>query len=588
MSVTNTRVLRFFLKHVHPYRFTEAGILLSIAFAEIATVITVPWFYKQFFDLLAHTKGTPTAETMTALLHIIAILAGLKGIGWLGWRISGFLTCFLQPRDMVDLSYTCLENLLSHSHQFFTNNFAGALVKRVNRLTRAFETVADNLQFRIIPLLISTIGIVTVIFWRSTALGWASVLFVTLFISINLWYVHARMKYVIQRAAKDSEVTGVLSDAMSNSHTVQLFNGQTHEISLFKRVSEEWREIMALTWRMGEWNFAIQALLTVGIEICVIYISLRRWEQGLLTVGDFALFQGYLISLNGKLWDFTKMLKGFYEAFADAREMIEIIDTPHEVRDKKRAKHLQIKKATIQFQGVTFSYHQLKNILSHLNLKIHPHEKVAFVGPSGAGKSTITKLLFRFFDIQKGKVLIDDQDISAVTLQSLRESLALVPQEPVLFHRSLLDNIRYGRLDATDDEVIDAAKRAHCHEFIGQLPQGYNTFVGERGVKLSGGERQRVAIARAILKDAPILVLDEATSSLDSESEYLIQEALKELMKQKTVIVIAHRLSTIMQMDRIIVLQHGTVVDSGTHTDLVGRPGVYKTLWDIQAGGFLP
>ena len=588
MSVTNTRVLRLFWQHTYPYRFVEGGILFSIAVGETAANIVAPWFFKKFFDTLTQAGGNPSEAVLMSLFHFLIIIASLKAISWLGWRISGFLTCFLQPRVMVDLSYTAFENLLFHSHQFFTNSFSGALVKRVSRLVRAFETIMDKIQFDILPLLIVTIGTVTTIFLRSTTLGWAVLAYIALYLGANLWYVQMRMRFVVQRAAKDSEVTGILADALSNSHTIQQFNGYRQEFRLFRKVSEEWRSITALTWRMNEWNMAIQAALTTSIEIVIIYVSLRHWQQGLLTIGDFVLFQGLLIAINGKLWNFSKVLKGFYEAFADAQEMIEILDTPHEVKDKRRAKNLQLKKAKISFQNVTFSYHHLKHILDQFNLEIRPHEKIALVGPSGAGKSTITKILFRFFDIQEGKILIDGQDISAITLESLRNAIALVPQEPSLFHRSLMNNIRYGRLEATDEEVIDAAKRARCHEFISSLPLGYDTFVGERGVKLSGGERQRVAIARAILKNAPILVLDEATSSLDSASEYLIQEALHELMKQKTVIVIAHRLSTIMQMDRIIVLQEGKVVDTGTHKELLARTGVYKTLWDIQAGGFLP
>jgi ATP-binding cassette subfamily B protein len=268
--------------------------------------------------------------------------------------------------------------------------------------------------------------------------------------------------------------------------------------------------------------------------------------------------------------------------------MVELMALPHGIIDRSGAKALKVKKGALAFEGESFKYPTGQTVLKYLDLTIKPGEKVALVGPSGAGKSTIVKILFRFYDLTKGRILIDGQDIAKVTQDSLRDAISLVPQEPILFHRTLKENIRYGRPEASDEEVVLAAKQAHCHDFISGLEKGYETYVGERGVKLSGGERQRVAIARAILKNAPILVLDEATSSLDSESEHLIQDALQTLMQGKTVIVIAHRLSTIMQMDRIIVLEDGAVADTGTHHELLKTEGgLYKKLWQLQAGGFL-
>jgi ABC-type multidrug transport system fused ATPase/permease subunit len=267
--------------------------------------------------------------------------------------------------------------------------------------------------------------------------------------------------------------------------------------------------------------------------------------------------------------------------------MVDTMETPLEIKDKKSAKKLKVKDGELWFDDVQFSFNDNTEVLRNFNLTIAPGEKIALVGPSGAGKTTVTKLLLRLYDVKKGGIHIDKQNIASVTQDSLREAIGFVPQEPILFHRSLMENIRYGRRDASDKEVVEAAKKAHCHEFIDKLPQKYETFVGERGVKLSGGERQRVAIARVILKNAPILVLDEATSSLDSESEALIQDALEVLMQGKTVVVIAHRLSTIMKMDRIVVMQAGSIVAQGTHLELINRRGLYQKLWSIQAGGFL-
>jgi ABC-type multidrug transport system fused ATPase/permease subunit len=294
------------------------------------------------------------------------------------------------------------------------------------------------------------------------------------------------------------------------------------------------------------------------------------------------------LSALDQLWNFGNNLRRTYESFADATEMVDIMNEPREVVDAPDAAPLAPRDGTIEFKDATFAFQDGKPVLEHLNLRIGGHQKVALVGPSGAGKTTITKLILRFYDLTGGSIEIDGQDIAKVSQDSLRAAIAFVPQEPVLFHRSLMENIRYGRRDATDEEVIEAAKQAHCYEFIMATRYGFETFVGERGIKLSGGERQRIAIARAILKDAPILILDEATSSLDSESEALIQDALARLMEGKTVIAIAHRLSTVMRMDRIIVVEGGAVAMDGTHDELLAHEGgLYQKLWEIQAGGFI-
>ncbi|MFC1787975.1 ABC transporter ATP-binding protein, partial [Patescibacteria group bacterium] len=374
---------------------------------------------------------------------------------------------------------------------------------------------------------------------------------------------------------------------ITNNSTIKLFVGQEYEKSVFRKVTQKYRRLQVFTWGIGETVEAIQTALMIGIEFVIMVIGIRLWSQGLLTIGDFAMFQGYLVMIFGRFWFLGRIIRFTYEALADATEMVEILETPHEIIDSRSAKPLVVKKGQIEFKDVVFSYNKTRKVLDKFTITIKAGEKVALVGPSGAGKSTIVKLLFRFHDLNQGKILIDDQKISQVTQDSLRSQITMVPQDPVLFHRTLMENIRYGQREATDQEVFDAAKKARCHQFISDLSEQYETYVGERGIKLSGGERQRVAIARAILANRPIMVLDEATSSLDSESESLIQDALKELMKDKTVIVIAHRLSTILEMDRIIVVDQGQVVDQGTHQELLKKPGIYQTLWEIQAGGFI-
>jgi ATP-binding cassette subfamily B protein len=290
----------------------------------------------------------------------------------------------------------------------------------------------------------------------------------------------------------------------------------------------------------------------------------------------------------GQAWGFGKLVRSIYSNLADAEEMTKLLETPVEIQNSPTASELLIQRGEIEYKNVGFNYNETRKIISDLSFRISAKEKIALVGTSGSGKSTIVKLLLRMHDLTEGKILIDNINIKNVTQESLWQNISLVPQDPILFHRTIMENIRYGRPDASDDEVIIASKLAHCDDFINELQDKYDTYVGERGIKLSGGERQRIAIARAILRNAPILILDEATSSLDSESEQLIQDALNSLMYNKTVIVIAHRLSTIMKMDKILVIDNGKIVESGSHDTLLkNESGVYRNLWKIQAGGFI-
>lgn len=584
-KIQTKAILQVMWNHISRYKWRFFVILLGITLAKIVDVI-VPIYFKKFFDLLSgdvEYVGTLTDE----LMHVIIMVAVLHGFGWLMWRIVLFINAWFQTRVMADIVQEGHEYTLKHSYRFFGNAFTGSLVRKVNRLAYSFEKLVDELQFKFLTVAVIGIGNLIVLWTRSPLLGALLLIWLVAYMVINIWYASWKTKYDYKSSQADSKATGVLADGITNAITIKLFTGLTHEKKLYKDVTEEQRKLRRLSWNLGEFMDAIQGALMILIEFVIMYFAIGLYKDGLLTIGDFALIQGYLVSFFMILWDIGRAVRRVYEALADADEMVEILNTPHEVKDARNAKQLQVPHGRITFENVFFSYSKTRRILKGLDLDIKPQEKVALVGPSGAGKSTITKLLFRFYDVERGKIRIDDQRVNKVTQESLRENLALVPQEPILFHRTIMDNIRYGRRGATDEEVIDAAKKAHAHEFIENLPQGYNTYVGERGVKLSGGERQRVAIARAILKDAPILVLDEATSSLDSESEALIQDALDNLMQDKTTIVIAHRLSTIMKMDRIIVVEDGQKTMSGTHKQLLARKdNIYKKLWEIQAGGF--
>ncbi len=579
-------VLRVFATHAKRY---PVSTMLGLILPMIAIVIDVitPLYYRQLIDIAA-TNSIPTDVAAGAMFSILFLTTGLFIVRQIARRGGSIANVVFQPRIMNDLAQTAFSYMLDHSYSFFVNNFTGSLVRRVARLTRAFEDVADRLQYDLIPLAVSLTGITIVLFLRNILLGWIFLGWIVVFLLVQFGVVRWKMRYNLAVAEQDSVVTGVLSDSISNDVTIKLFAGEDFERSIFKDVSDDQAKKRTLSWGIDEVISGIQGILMVAIEFLLFYAAIKLWREGLLTIGDFILIQTYLLAAMDRLWSIGGAIRKLYESFADATEMVEILNQPHEVKDMPQAVALTTDQAAIEFRDVDFRFSKDRAVLEHFDLRIGSQEKIALVGPSGAGKTTITKLMVRFYDVTGGGIYIDNQNIAEVTQQSLRSAIAFVPQEPVLFHRTLRENIRYGRRDATDEEVEEAARQAHCYDFIMQTPEKFDTYVGERGIKLSGGERQRIAIARAILKNAPFLILDEATSSLDSESESLIQDALAHLMEGKTVIAIAHRLSTVMKMDRIIVIEQGRVAMEGTHDELLSHDGgLYKKLWEIQAGGFI-
>jgi ATP-binding cassette subfamily B protein len=576
------QTLKIYWQHAIRYPWLGFFILVMVVLGATNEIFK-PFLYKKLFDLLA-LQNTSLAPQMIEVVIWILLLSIFYTLLWRG---IGFSINYFQPRVMSDLLNTCYKYLQNHSYSYFNNNFVGSLVTRVKRYQRAFENVTDQIFFDFGRTIIITIGILAVLFYRYWLLGLILLVWSIVYVVLIYLFTQYKIKYDLERAAIDTKTTGYLADTISNNINVKLFTSYDTEYNGFKKLTDKLFRLQKFTWDLNQLVEGVQGVLALILEFCVMYVAVRYWQKGLITVGDFALLQAYVFTMFEQLWGIGRQMRGLYENIADANEMTEVLMTPHGVVDVDNAKKLKLTNGGIVFDQVNFYYRENKYIFKKFDLTIKPGERVALIGPSGGGKSTIVKLLLRFMDIQNGKILVDGQDISQVTQDSLRKSMSLVPQDPILFHRSLFENIRYAKPSATKEEVIKAAKLAHCHEFITTFPEKYDTLVGERGVKLSGGERQRVAIARAILKNAPILILDEATSSLDSESESFIQDALKVLMKDKTTIVIAHRLSTIMQMDRIIVLENGKVTEQGRHDELVkAKQGTYQKLWEIQAGGF--
>lgn len=577
-------VAHIYWSETRKYKWAFALLILGNIGIQAAD-LAAPWFLRQFFNSLA--INTPSAALASELLSVVGVIAAIYVGGFLARRLQSRSIMYLELQVMRNLTVRAFEHLIKHSYNFFVSNFAGTLTHKVNRFARVYEVLFDALFLQFFPTFIFVLGTIIVLSLRHPLLGGMLLVWSVVFTVFQVWVASARQPARALRAEEESKATGTLADAISNHSTVMLFAGFERERSIVKKAFDTLTDATRKVWYADDWVWSAMGVFMIAINIGMLYGATILWGQGLLTIGDFVLIQAYLLGTFDRLYGINRELRRFFDAVADAQEMTHILETPHEVKDKRGARHLAIESGVVWFDDVTFNFHKGTPVLHQFNLTIGGGERVALVGPSGAGKSTVTKLLLRLYDVDDGSIKIDSQDISGVTQDSLRDAVAFVPQEPILFHRTLMDNIRYGWRDATDEQVIEAAKLAHCHEFISRLPEGYNTYVGERGIKLSGGERQRVAIARAILKDAPILVLDEATSSLDSESEAYIQDALETLMRGKTVIVIAHRLSTIMKMDRIVVMEKGAIVAQGTHLQLINERGLYQKLWSIQAGGFI-
>lgn len=571
-------------KHVkkHPLLLTTA--ICGMLLLQIANLVT-PLYLRRLFNILVANQRS--SEAVHALVVILIVVVAMWLLDWVAKRLQGFAAATMQAKIEMQLQSEAFEYLLGHSNNFFTSNFAGSLTHKIKQYSRSFEIISESIIFQFTPTLLFITGAVVVLYAHNHLLGLFLGVWSICFVFFQLYVARLRQPLRVDRSEADTRVTATLADAISNQNTIALFSAKKFEQNLFRDVINDWRKKQLHLWYADEYIWMGIGLFIIAIQAVMFFGAVYFWQLGKLTPGDFVLIQSYLLTTFSQLAGINRELRMFFGAIAEAGEMHQIMELPHEVRDSKDAKVLTVPKGNIDFRDVDFYFHTGRDILSKFNLAIVNHQKIALVGPSGAGKSTITKLLLRLFDVTAGTITIDEQNIAEVTQDSLRDAISFVPQEPVLFHRTLMENIRYGRRDASDEEVFAASKKAHCHEFIEALPDKYSTFVGERGIKLSGGERQRVAIARAILKNAPILILDEATSSLDSESESLIQDALKLLMQGKTVIVIAHRLSTIMNMDRIVVIQQGKVVADGTHDQLLRSDGLYKKLWNIQAGGFL-
>lgn len=558
-------------------------IFLLTIFSSFFAVI-IPIYVREIIDSIGSNDKTLIGH----VFNLIYIIIALRLCAWLIFRSKEYITSWFMILANARLRNGVFAYLINHSQNFFANHFVGSLTKKVNDYANSFQTILFQIESTVIPLLVQLVGASIVIFREDQKVGLVFSIGFFFIILLNIILAMIKRKFDRKSSSAMSHTTGFTADSLTNNTASTLFSARAYEVSLRAEKESIWKYHKKRQWFFGDTIYTVQGLIFIVIEYFILKYSVSGWFIGSISSGEFAMFQFYVIGSFVQITALSFSIRMIYEGYAEGAEVVDLLKIPHEIIDTPQAGELKVSSGKILFDTVSFAYSNENEVLSNIELAIEPKTKLGLVGPSGAGKSTFVKLLLRFFDVTAGHIFIDGVDIKTVTQDSLHKNIAFVPQDPVLFHRTLIDNIRYGKFDATDEEVVEAARKAHAHEFISKLKDGYMTLVGERGIKLSGGERQRVAIARAILKDAPILVLDEATSALDSESERLIQDALRRLMENKTVIVIAHRLSTIQKMDRIIVFDNGKIIEDGTHDALVSKSdSLYKKLWELQAGGFI-
>lgn len=585
---TVTRTLHYFWQEIKRYKWLSLIALVTTVLIVFVNSILGPLVFADLIGKVSETSDL--ASILPELMKEAIFYLVCYGVSNLILDQIRLFTCWrMEIKSMYDLANDCFRVVSEQSMQFHSDRFSGSIVTQTNKFVGAFERLWDVIVWEIVPL-ISRVVMTILVVWPLSP--WFAVGIITLlvFYTIIAGGSYRGIGHLNDEEAEaQAKQTGQLADSISNIISVKSYARERYEASRYKSFSQKFYQasnnLLGATIKRN--------LVFSVVEICFMGLLLAFLVYGPgwlgISVSTMVLIVSYANGMLGELWSVNGIFKNINRVFGDAHEMTLILDTVDDVVDAADAKPLGMHEDSVEFKDITFQHSDAKSpIFQNFNLKIKPGERVGLVGVSGSGKTTLTKLLLRFADVSEGEVLVSGQDIKKVTQESLRENVAYVPQETALFHRSIAENIAYGRPDATPEEIQRAAKLANAHDFIMELPDGYDTLVGERGIKLSGGQRQRVAIARAILKDAPILVLDEATSALDSESEALIQDALNSLMKGRTSVVIAHRLSTVADLDRIVVLQDGKIVEQGNHHELLKNlDGVYHHLWSRQSGAFM-
>ncbi len=581
-----TRSLAFIF-HFARKQSVKFAIFFGISVAWALNDSLFPYFLKLIVNTLHDFQG-PRVAVYGAVKGVVILLTLFWLISELLNRVQGVMQIYTFPRFRADIRQSVFNYVKSHSHDYFASHFAGNLSKRLADLPNSCQTIVEIVSFQFITLICGIIIVLTTM-WLTQPL-FALILFCWLVIHFSIAFFFLRRgNYLWEvHSAAVSTLSGKIVDIFTNILNVRLFARGQYEINYLKKYqADEIQKAKKAMWLVESMRIGL-GINGLFLILAMVFTLLHGWVKGWVTLGDFTQISMQSFWLLGWAWFASYQMTVYVREMGTIGDSLTLIKKAHDMVDPPNAQPIVVHHGGIRFDQVTFGYKKNRPVFTDLNLTIEPGQKIGLVGFSGSGKSTLVNLMLRFYDIQSGRILIDDQDIATVTQDSLRSQIAMIPQDPMLFHRSLMENIRYGRLDASEEEVKTAARLAHCDEFIMKLEDGYEAMVGERGIKLSGGQRQRIAIARAMIKNAPILILDEATSSLDSVTEKLIQESLQRLMQGRTTLVIAHRLSTLADMDTILVFHQGQLVEQGSIATLLNAKGHFATLWNHQSQGFLP
>ncbi|MES2966768.1 MAG: ABC transporter ATP-binding protein [Patescibacteria group bacterium] len=578
--------LRFLLYMGSKYKFLGIVSFLLVLGAEIFNILI---FYVSAELVDNFTLATDLQSQKEILLFWGSLFLGVTALNSVLYRISGFTAIYWVIKFHKEGYNELYDYLTRHSHTYFSNRFAGSLSNKVSNAMDSSAGLMFQILWTFFSELIGLIVTLGIFFSIDMRIGFVLLVVFMVVLAFNIYAVKKRRPFVVAYAAAASKTRGEGVDVISNVSAVRQYAQRNFELQRLAHIFTERAQKDVKQSFFGEWIMVANTFASIFMTALVLVLLYILLGEGEVTTGTLVLVLGLLGRVGYMFITTGQALNRFIREYGNIEEGLKEILIDHEIVDVNNAAQLQVGKGgSIVWKEVDFNFDSNPAaVFSKFNLTIPAGQRVGLVGASGAGKSTFVSLLLRQHEVTGGAILIDEQNIATVTQDSLRSTIAVVPQEPALFHRSIRENIVYGKPDATHDEVVAVAKKAQAHDFIVSLPEGYETLVGERGVKLSGGQKQRVAIARAMLKDAPILILDEATSALDSESEVEIQKALHVLMSGKTVIAVAHRLSTLREMDRIIVLQEGKIIEDGTHETLKDAGGIYAKLWNHQAGGFI-